>query len=375
MGTIINTTDTPSSYNLVSQTPKNIVPQNYYLHTLQQKVLADWKYRYNVVQVEQESVIGGEEYFPLEVVIQSVRNDKGTKVSDDIRRLVFKDIKYDVRLGTKFRFSYSFDINLPDEEKNVWLATNKDSTSPTGQVVITRCNGTLGSTYIDEKGNTQYHYEPVISGDKLSGANFNYNEVIVVPQAQLTLTVQHNEFTKTYFINQRFVVGYDKVYKIKAIDKANSLKTFDPMDVGLVILYAEVDEVSPLDDFTNRIAYNGGDTSPVIEKPTTDYSLSLYEPSPLPLNLTKTPTVFRASLFNNDIALSIPVEVSVSLPNCSNPSLYFDFVDNGDNSFVLTKKQTYNRGELVVLLTVTADNSPTGESIEQEYSFGLKGVY
>lgn len=375
MGRIIDTTKSLSSYNLISQTPPNLSKDNYFLRTLQDKVNADWKYRYNVVVIEQEEAIGSANYFPIEVVIQSVRNDKGTKVSDDIRRLVFKDIHYSVRLGTKFRFSYDFDQNLPEEKKNVWLATNKDSTSPTAQVVISRCNGTLGSIYTDSQGNSQYHYEPAICADTLTAVSLNYNSVIVTPQAQITITVQHNEFTKNYYINQRFIIGYDRVYKIKAINKANSLQTYNPEDVGLVILYAELDEISAKDNFDTRIAYNDASTPPVVEESTDNYYVSLYSPTPLPQDLIKTPMVFKAGLFNEGNMLDTVVNISVDLPGVADQSLYYEFSDLGNNSFSLTKKQTYNRGVVVVTCTVPSASSPTQEDITAVYNFGLKGVY
>ena len=92
MGKVVNTTNIVDTTYLLSQTPKNLVPDNYWLRELQEKVDADWRFRPNRVDVEEETAPGEEQYTPLEVVIQSVRDDKGTKVSDDWRRVVFKDI-------------------------------------------------------------------------------------------------------------------------------------------------------------------------------------------------------------------------------------------------------------------------------------------
>ena len=82
MGKIIDTTFARNPYNLISQTPPNLKKDNYYMHTLQDKVDADWEYRSNKVDVEREQTIGENDYTPLEVVIQTIRNDKGEKVSD-----------------------------------------------------------------------------------------------------------------------------------------------------------------------------------------------------------------------------------------------------------------------------------------------------
>ena len=111
MGKIIKSAYNPNSYNMLSQTPKNYVKDNYYLRTLQDKVDADWEYRPNRVDIEEESVRGSLEYVPMEAVVQSVRNDKGEKVSEDIMRLVFRDIRYSSKIGTKYRFSFNFDLN------------------------------------------------------------------------------------------------------------------------------------------------------------------------------------------------------------------------------------------------------------------------
>ena len=102
MGKVIDTTNMPTSYDLLTQTPKNLSKENYFVKELQEKVWADWEYRPNRVDVEQEKTIGEEDYFPLEVVIQNIRNDKGEKVSDDYKRLVFKDITF--VLGLNFAF-------------------------------------------------------------------------------------------------------------------------------------------------------------------------------------------------------------------------------------------------------------------------------
>ena len=67
---------------LLSQTPVNATPQNYYLKELQEKVNADWKYRPNHFVIEREDGFGSNNFEQLEVVLQTVRTDKGEKISD-----------------------------------------------------------------------------------------------------------------------------------------------------------------------------------------------------------------------------------------------------------------------------------------------------
>ena len=90
---------------LFSQTPPNFVEPNYYLKSLQMKVDADWPYRPNRKWIEEEKEAGTELYEPLEVVIQSVKNDKGEAVSDDWYRLVFKDCRRQNQVGYRDRKS------------------------------------------------------------------------------------------------------------------------------------------------------------------------------------------------------------------------------------------------------------------------------
>lgn len=53
MGKVYDTTNRPNPYNLISQTPRNYVPQNYWLKEIQDKVDADWDYRPNRALIEQ----------------------------------------------------------------------------------------------------------------------------------------------------------------------------------------------------------------------------------------------------------------------------------------------------------------------------------
>lgn len=375
MGKIYDTTFTPSLYNLISQTPPNMPIDNYFLHSLQQKVDVDWKYRPNRVDIEQEMNFGQEDYSPLEVVIQTVLSDKGTKVSDDIRRLVFKDIKYDVKLGTRFRFSYQFDINQPDNEKNVWISTNRDSASPTSQVVVTRCNGTLGSIYQNTQGESCYHYEPVICTTNLSTVSLYYDDTIITPQAQVMLIVQHNQYTENYGINQRFILGYDKVYKVKAINKFNSLTTYNPYDIGTILLYADLDEISAKDDFINRIAYNEDPPTQITPiQPSGDYAIKIVAPAPLPTQLLSTPLQLVAYLYEGETQLSVPVNFSASLAGTSMPNNYFSLDITGPNTCVLQRLKMYNKASLLVSCQVNIEDSPTGESYMQEISLSLGGL-
>ena len=376
MGKIIKSAYNPNSYNMLSQTPKNYVKDNYYLRTLQDKVDADWEYRPNRVDIEEESVRGSLEYVPMEAVVQSVRNDKGEKVSEDIMRLVFRDIRYSSKIGTKYRFSFNFDLEEPDEDKFIWLVTNREELTPTASSVITRCNGTIASTYKDENGVNQIHYEPVISATALSSTNFHFDEAIVTAKADLTMIVQYNQYTMNYYINQRFIVGPNQVYKVSAIQNTNSLATFKPEDIGLMVLYANFDQLSEQDNLETRLAYNKPEEqiNPSVPDSGNGAVLKITEPSPLPTELYSEPIIFKAGLYfvdtldpNTEISIECDLDVN------TDPLKYFDFEKIDGNSFMLRRKKIINRN-LKVKVYIEAAQSPSGEEMSQEFELFLGGL-
>lgn len=376
MGKIIKSAYNPNSYNMLSQTPKNYVKDNYYLRTLQDKVDADWEYRPNRVDIEEESVRGSLEYVPMEAVVQSVRNDKGEKVSEDIMRLVFRDIRYSSKIGTKYRFSFNFDLEEPDEDKFIWLVTNREELTPTASSVITRCNGTIASTYKDENGVNQIHYEPVISATALSSTNFHFDEAIVTAKADLTMIVQYNQYTMNYYINQRFIVGPNQVYKVSAIQNTNSLATFKPEDIGLMVLYANFDQLSEQDNLETRLAYNKPEEqiNPSVPDSGNGVVFKITEPSPLPTELYSEPIIFKAGLYFVD-TLDSNTEISIEcdLDVNTDPLKYFDFEKIDGNSFMLRRKKIINRN-LKVKVYIEAAQSPSGEEMSQEFELFLGGL-
>ena len=374
---VINITSAPNAYDILSQTPKNYNKDNYFIKELQDKVDADWPYRPNRVDIEYESEWGEQVYKPIEVVIQSVKSEKGTAISNDCRNIVFRDI-LDKRfvIGSRFRYS-EFPLDeleldaVPDAKKNVWLATNTNSVEMTSSMIIERCNGSLGSLWKDSQGISHFHYEPVIQGRDLTSVNLFYNETAVSPQSELVVTAQHNDYTREYFINQRFIVGYDKVYRIKAINKFYSNSTFSADDVGLMRIYMEITETSPGDDFEHRIAKQADDPvilDPINESESPNYTISFATPDYITYNLTETPTIFTPVLkLNNEVVNNVPFKLEATLdnlPQTVDPDNYFGVEhEAGSNAFSIWRKRLYLRGQLCLRWYVAAEDSPTGEEI------------
>lgn len=391
MGKVINTTNVVDSSYLLSQTPPNYSKDNYWLNELQEKVNADWEFRPNRVDIEEEQGFGTEEYKPIEVVIQSVRDDKGTKVSDDWRRIVFKDIFSHREIGTRYRFSYAFDLQEPNINKSIWIAVNQDSSSPTAQQVIARCNGTIGSIWVDENGNKIYHYEPVVQGTTLSSTPPSFSEVAVDLKSQLIITCQHNKYTKDYYINQRFVIGYDRVYKISNIVKTDALRTYQPDFVGVMTLYLDFDQSSAKDDFENRIAYNGTDGEINIPQETpvpqpSSYEIKFVSPVPLPAILygDSDSVPYEVWLYKDGEKTSELVSVRVYLLDGDNKiddpqqiAKYCEFDDvllETEHIFTLKRvMQSWGKRILVQCYSIPEGAAP-GTEISYEFELSLWGL-
>lgn len=371
---IVDITRSANSYDILSQTPKNYDKNNYFLKELQHKVNAEWKYRPNRVDLEYEATWGKEDFKPMEVVMQSVKSEKGTDISDDFRNIVFQNILEDrFHIGSKFRFGTDYNLNALQNKKNTWLVVNANTASMTASCVVQRCNGTLGSVYKDEQGVSHYHYEPVIQDKGLSSVNLFYNETAVSPQSELLIIAQHNEFTKNYFINQRFVIGYDKIYRVKAINKFYSNSTYDPYDVGLMRIYLEITESCIYDDFEKRIAYqNDSEIYISHDKNDSSYQLQFTTPEYIPVNLPTEPLLFTAVIKKDDGTEYIkPVTVESNLENLPDgidPNIYYS-CEVEDNTFTLKRNRVYVNGDLHIKCIIEAQDSPSGE--ELSFSFDM----
>lgn len=376
MGKVYDSSKGTNPYYMISQTPRNQVPENYWLKELQDKVDADWNYRSNRFLIEREAVFGTEQFEPLEVVLQTVKNDKGTIISDDWRRVVFRDIHYQCPLGLKFRFSYQFLNDEPVEDKNIWLASNRNTISSTASAVVVRCNGTLGSEYVDSKGITRYHYEPAVQTKDLKSVNLFYNETAVGQSSDLVVIVQHNKYTRNYYVNQRFIVGYDQVYRIQAMSKFASNYTYKTDDLGTIILYLEVVEKSKYDNFETRIAYNQKERVEVEETGNSgNYNIRMELPNMIPEILGSEPVIFKPVVYFDEQATDVVVTTEYQLMDTSVPpkpvsneirDKYVEFKQLEDGTFSIRKTRFYPGGNLYV----TCKAQPQGKE-EMTYGFNM----
>lgn len=406
---------------LLSQTPKNYDKNNFYIKELQDKVNAEWPYRPNRVDVQYEVDWGQNNYADLEVIVQQVKTDRGTDVSNDCRRFVFKDIREKrFNIGNKFKFypfytpegsdyetfkvknnkgnldplyvsveksTYPITKSIPfkviseiqKDHQNTWLVTNFNQIKVTSSVIIERCNGTLGSVYRDAQGIAYYHYEPVIQGRDLQSVSLYYNETAVSPQSGLTVIAQHNQYTKTYHVNQRFIVGYDKVYRIKAINKFYGNTTNDPENIGLMKIYLEVTETSEYDDFKSRIAYQMEPFVHIDTRNQKQYVIRFEEPAHIEDSLGTEVVTFAPALYDSEgnKVENVPITTNCSLiglPDGVPFNAYIDFIHLEGNKFSLQRKRIYLNGNLKVQCVIYAEDSPTGKEISSEFSLNVGGI-
>ena len=282
MGKVIDTTNlVDSSTCLNTNLEPNFISDNYYLSSIQDKIDYEWDFRANRIDIKEENVAGSEIYTDVQVAIDTVFNDKTkTTMSDDWRRIIFKDITHNIDVGKRFIFAENF--HNKDNGESVWITTNLTNLSATSAGVIRRCDNNIAM----KLKNGEIHYEPCILETEFKAINLYYDESIVVPQAQIYIILQYNEYTKKIKINDRYILGAtdledranNDVFKVKASVKFKTKTTFDVTNNKLVYLALDRDSVDERDDLVNRIAFQATDNiDPPVPEPSEDnYEIKLY---------------------------------------------------------------------------------------------------
>ena len=283
MALIDTTNSVDSSIYLKNKFPHNKVGTNYYIQNLQHKRDKDWEYRPNLADIEEELDKQCEYtqeppvYSPIDVSIRTVKNEKGADIGGDWAEIAFRDLNHYNEIGSRYRFDTSFpDMSLMSEEQkhfntSIWICVNKNPVSPGNNCIIRRCNSSVvfaGSPEGSIEHVTETHIEPVILENDLKYINMYYTQTVILPQAEWYATFQMNYFTDCIGINDRLIFGgvnledreNNAVFKVKAVVKSTSLKTFSKIDsaeienIPLVILALDKDTISGNDDFHTRLA-------------------------------------------------------------------------------------------------------------------------
>ena len=197
--------------NIMSNAPsfeKNHSKNNYYMKSMQEKLNVDFIYRYNAFDIGEEIEKGSLDFTAVqEAAVTTAITDRGKKLSDDWKQLAFKDYTHYTQAGIRYSFSAQPDVLPP----SIWMATNMASTSPGANCIIRKCNNSLGMLI---NNNTKIHYEPCIVEPNMQYVNMYYNDDVVISQATLYIILQHNEYTRNISINDRFIIGFNQVFKV-----------------------------------------------------------------------------------------------------------------------------------------------------------------
>lgn len=416
MGKIIDNTNVLNPLmNIRENLSKNMDKDNYYLKMLQDKVNREWRYRYNIVDIEKEKDIGGENYTPIEVAIQTVYDtNQKTVMSDDWRNIVFKDIKQTVEIGERYKFSYLFGKETEELNKSIWITVNNNATSPTGSATIRRCN-----TFINMIYNDGCHFEPCIVEDDFNYVNLYYNKAITVPSAEIYLIMQYNKYSKKIKINDRFLLGETDeddienniVFKVKAVRKFSNKNTFLTDTVPLTYVALDRDSISAEDDLYNRLMahativkdknmvklctydsisntiYVLGDRnnktlvslnknlSNVINDKKDIYELKIIangdEDIETPL-LVNNSRIYSLYLYKNNQLVSSKFEVNTDLLGTTKDDNYYVFENLDTNKFKILNKRMYVKDKLKITCKALSDDGQL--ILSHEFYVKLGGI-
>lgn len=423
---VIDTTNVLESTSfLKAKFPHNKVGSNYFIQNLQAKRDEDWQYRPNIVDIEEELEKQIEYttedplYTPVDVAIRSVKSEKGQDLGSDWADIAFQKLNHFNTLGGRYRFDTEFpDISLMTEEEkhyntSIWICINKSPINQGNNCIIRRCNSSLvfvGSPDSTYDNITETHIEPVILDNDLKYINIYYNMTTVVPQAEWYATMQMNYFTNNIKVNDRFIFGgvdltdreNNAVYKVKAVVKSASMKTFSKeksneiKNIPLVLIAMDKDVIDAKDDFVTRIA----NMSPIYRtKPYEPYyeyyikmcceDLATSKPDDMVDNVHENgiyhedilfgeTVVYTVNLYWNKNVKPIKFDIKANLElgktNKNKPEDYFKLEILSDNTFAITNLKSYVYKPLIVTCSCV---NPTNEAeiISQDFEITLRGFY
>ena len=377
MGRIKDTTNHVDTTVLFkSKLTKNFSDDNYWIEGLQNKVSKAWDFATDVVDVSEEIDTynhsgyrqGKPIYKNIEVRITSAYDEKGNKLSDDYKNIIFKDIKHQRLLGRKYLFNIDDFTSQDVKTKSTWLDFNFDTIKLGANSIIRRCNCQLGML-ID--GKTKEWYEPAILDFNPQYTISYFNDAINVPKSETYAYVQFNEYTKSIKMSDRFILGSidfedktnNSVYKVKEVFRMGAKYTIDPNSIPMIVLALERDIINTEQDYIqldsdgtkHYIAdyYTKKDQDNNKDYNNTNYYLKLSPDQSIIYEGNS--ATYECNLYdNNDTKIDCQIQFDVNLEGTSKPEAYYAYQIN-DNKITITNLKRYFKSDLILTCNVATN--------------------
>ena len=391
MGKIVDTTNfVDTSIYLKSKLSKNYFGDNYWIEGMQNKVDAAWRFAPDVVDIHEQRIEEDDlgfikanpHYYETEIRLNSAYDEKGQKLSDDYKNILFKNIDHPMRLGTKYYFDIHDFKNSDPKYPSTWLSINFDTTQLTANTLVRRCNASLGFLIKDR---TEEYYEPAILDYDPKYTINRMDNVLNIVKSEIYITVQYNEYTKNIKVNDRFIVGAldfndlsnNAVFKVKEVFKFGALSTDNPNSVPLMTIAFDRDVVN-ID--TDLIKQDPDGTMHYIA----DYYIKKQskdnnkEVAGCYLQLSPDNDViyqgeeqtYMCTLYSyNGTPIDTDITFNTMLEGTNMPDAYYDTVISGNSITIKNIKRFYKSN---LLLSCSVDDSYNVEPLEYFITLGEK---
>lgn len=221
---------------LVSDSPKQSMLDSY-----QQLINERFVNATNVFTIEEETSVGSLSYVSTVVRLDTIIGENGIRLSDDFRKVIFKDMGHARGLGFKFRF-----------DSSTWLTINYDLYGKaTASTIIRKCRNVL--KFIDKSTGALLQEPCVVENYSTKSPKPYATNSITIPEGYVIVDVQGNDTTYKIEVNQRFILN-GKAFKVWNILNSLNNPTYDH-DAPLLYIVLGTDEINTaVDDTVNNIA-------------------------------------------------------------------------------------------------------------------------
>lgn len=309
----------------------NLTPNTDWKDDFQQYIDYEFENSSSIYDIEEELTFGTQVYTTAQVrVNHAINSATGSKLGDDYRQFIFKDMAHPKGLGYRYKFN-----------NNTWLCMNSDTYKfVTASTTVRRCNNLL-------KWKDQYgviRQEPCVIDYAYSGTQVDFDQAINIPSGNLVVSVQYNQYTSGIKINDRFIFG-SQAFKVRSLNDFFQNQTGLNSTTPLLYLDVYKDSIAEGDDLVNGIPISNLNYTISLDTTTINQAIGYT-------------TQLNATVKRNNEIYSTPITWSSSNPLIAT-------VDNNGNinliangNCVISAKMTDNNS-VVASCNVTVQAVPT----------------